>query len=240
MSVFFKILFSYLIECPSHLGRGRGGLLTADNSIVRHLREVLSSQNISASSARNEDLSFGSRFGHRQDLVARNCGLERIDGIDFGDHDASTHGAKGHSTALADITETGDDSGLSGNHDIGGALDAVDQRLAAPVHVVKLGLGNRVVDVDGGDEQLALLEHLVQVVHPSGGLLRDAVAVFEELGVLVVDKGGEIATVIKDEVQLLAILEGSKLLLQAPVVLLLGLALPGEATLLSANAHEKQ
>ena len=191
------VLFFLVAWTTLHI---RGVVLTADDSIVRHLREVLSSQNISASSSRDEDLSFGSGFGHRQDLIARNCGLERVDGIDFGNHNASTHGAKGHSTALTDITETGDDSRLSGNHDISGALDAVDQRLAASVQVVELGLGNRVVDIDGRDEQLALLEHLVQVVYPSSGLLRDAVAVFEELGVLVVDKSGEIATVIKNEV----------------------------------------
>jgi hypothetical protein len=69
------------------------------------------------------------------------------------------------------------------------------------------------------------------VVDTSGGLFRDTVAVLEEFGVFVVDKGSEITTVIKDEIQLLAILECAKLLLQAPVVFLLGLTLPGEANL---------
>jgi hypothetical protein len=36
------------------------------------------------------------------------------------------------------------------------------------------------------------------------------------LGVLGVDEGGEVTTVIKDEVELLAILEGLELLVQAP------------------------
>ena len=63
---------------------------------------------------------------------------------------------------------------LSSEHDIGGPLDPVDQGLPAAVEVVELGLGHRVVDVDGGDLQGLLGEHLVQVVHTSGGLLRQA------------------------------------------------------------------
>jgi hypothetical protein len=46
--------------------------------------------------------------------------------------------------------------------------------------------------------------------------------------VLGVDKGGEVTAVVEDEVELLAILEGEELLLKAPLVLLLGLTLPGE------------
>ena len=64
---------------------------------------------------------------------------------------------------------------LSSEHDIGGPLDPVDQGLPAAVEVVELGLGHGVVDVDGGDLQGLLGEHLVQVVHTSGGLLGQAV-----------------------------------------------------------------
>ena len=61
---------------------------------------------------------------------------------------------------------------LSSKHDICGPLDSVNQGLPAAVEVVELGLGHGVVDVDGRDLQGLLGEHLVQVVHPSGGLLR--------------------------------------------------------------------
>ena len=63
---------------------------------------------------------------------------------------------------------------LSSEHDIGGPLDPVNQGLPAAVKVVEFGLGHGVVDVDGGDLQALLGEHLVQVVHTSGGLLRQA------------------------------------------------------------------
>ena len=67
------------------------------------------------------------------------------------------------------------------------------------------------------------------MVDTSGGLLGDTVAVIKHLGVLRVDEGGQVTTVIEDKVELLVILEGVQLLLKAPLVLLLGLTLPGEA-----------
>jgi hypothetical protein len=59
--------------------------------------------------------------------------------------------------ALADVAVAADHGDLAGDHHVGGALDAVDQRFAAAVEVVELGLGDRVVDVDGREQQLAFL-----------------------------------------------------------------------------------
>jgi hypothetical protein len=203
--------------------------LTANNGIVGHNLEVLASQDVGTTSGRDEDLALGGSFGHGENLVTGDGSLEGVDGINLGDQDTGTHGTESHSTTLSDVSETGDNSSLSGNHDIGGTLDAVDQGLTASVKVVKLGLGNGVVNVDGRNKELALLEHLVQVVDTGGGLLGDTVAVLEEFGVLAVDEGSEVTTVIENEVELLAVLEGVQLLLQAPVVLLVGLTLPGKA-----------
>jgi hypothetical protein len=57
--------------------------------------------------------------------------------------------------AFADVAVTADDGDLAGDHDVGGALDAVRQRFAAAVEIVELRLGDGVVHVDGGHEQLA-------------------------------------------------------------------------------------
>ena len=76
--------------------------------------------------------------------------------------------------ALADVTEASNNSNLAGKHDIGGALDTVDERFAAAVVVVEFGLGDRVVDVNGRDLKLAVTEHLVQVVNTGSSLLRKA------------------------------------------------------------------
>jgi hypothetical protein len=200
----------------------------ADNGVVGHGREVLTGKDVTAASSGDKDLTLGSSLLHGGDLVARDGSLESVDGVNLGDNDTSTHAMESLGAALANITETSDDSDLASNHDIGGTLDTVDKRLTAAVQVVELGLGDGVVDVDGGDKEALALEHAVQVVHTGCGLLRHAVAVLEHLGVLLVDKGSQVTAVVEDQVQALAVLEGSKLLLEAPLVLLLGLALPRE------------
>ena len=75
---------------------------------------------------------------------------------------------------LADITEACNNGDLAGEHDVRGTLDTIDKRFAAAVVVVELRLGDGVVDVDGGDLQLAVAEHLVKVVNTGGGLLRQS------------------------------------------------------------------
>lgn len=200
----------------------------ADNGIVGHGLEVLAGDDVTAAGGGDKDLTDGSGLLHSGDLEAGDGGLESVDGVDLGDDDTSTHRVESLGAALADITEPSNNGDLAGNHDIGGTLDTVDKRFTAAVQVVELGLGDGVVDVDGGDKQTTLLQRTVQVVDTGGGLLGDTVAVLEHLRVLLVDEGGQVTAVVEDQVQLLVILEGEQLLLKAPLVLLLGLALPCE------------
>ena len=76
--------------------------------------------------------------------------------------------------ALAHVAVAGHQRHLAADHDVGGPVDAVDQAVATAVEVVELRLGHRVVDVDGREEQLAGLHHLVQAMHAGRGLLGDA------------------------------------------------------------------
>ena len=85
---------------------------------------------------------------HRRDLVAFHRRLQGADRVDLGHHDARALAAQRGGRALADVAEAGDHRDLAGHHDVGGALDAVDQALAAAVEVVELRLGDAVVDVD--------------------------------------------------------------------------------------------
>ena len=84
--------------------------------------------------------------------------------------------------ALADVAVAADDRDLAAEHDVGGAHQAVDERVPAAVEVVELALGDAVVDVDGGEEKRAGLLHLVEAMHAGGGLLADALAVLGDLG----------------------------------------------------------
>lgn len=71
---------------------------------------------------------------------------------------------------LADVTEAGDDSDLARKHDISRTLDTIDQGFATAVIVVKLRLGDGIVDVNSGNLQFSLAESLVEVMYTSRGL----------------------------------------------------------------------
>jgi len=204
---------------------------------------VLANNDVSVTGGGNKDVGSGSSLLHGGDLVTGHGSLEGVDGIDLGNDDSGTVRSEGLGTTLSDITETGDDSDLTGEHDIGGSLDTIDEGLSASVlivssgvtkrkwvtHVVvELGLGDGVVNVDCGGLELAVPESLVQVVNTGGGLLGDTLDVVKVLGVLVVNQVGQISSIVEDHVEGLSIGESTEGLLNTPVVLLLGLSLPGK------------
>ena len=96
------------------------------------------------------------RVVHGHDAVAFHRRLQRADRVDLGDPDRGAHAAEGLRAALAHVAVAEHHADLAGDHHVGGALDAVDQRLAAAVEVVELGLGDRVVDVDRRELQVGL------------------------------------------------------------------------------------
>jgi len=200
----------------------------AHNGVVAHHLEVLAGDDVTASGGGDEDLGDGGSLLHGDDLEPADSGLKSVDGVNLGHKDTGTGSVESLHTTLSDVTVSGNNGDLSGDHDVGSPLDTINEGLTASVQVVEFGLGDRVVDVDSGDKELVVLEHPVQVVDTGSGLLRHAVAVLEHLGVLGVKEGGEVTTIVEDHVELLAVLEGKELLLETPVVLLLGLTLPGE------------
>ena len=200
----------------------------ADDGFVFHLHEVLTADDAFAAGGGDEDVATLHDVLHGGDLEAFHGSLQGVNGVDLGDDDASTHALQGVGAALADVAVSGNHGGFAGDHHVGGSLEAVDQGLAAAVQVVELGLGDRVVDVDGGSHQLAFFETLDQVVNAGCGFLGDAFNLVEHLGITVVDDVGEVSTVVQDHVGNLTVFEGLELLLDAPVVLFFGLAFPGE------------
>ena len=141
----------------------------------------------------------------RGDLVAVHRRLQRADRVDLGDDHAGTLAAQRLRAALADVAVAADDRDLAADEDVGGAVDAVDQRVAAAVLVVELRLGDRVVDVDGGEEQRALLHHVVEPVHAGGGLLGDALDLVGDLGPAVLALGERGVEDLEDDLLLVAL-----------------------------------
>merc|ERR1719400_1990483 len=198
----------------------------ADDGVILHHHEVLASDNVLAASGGHEDVTPADSIVHGGHLETLAGGLEGIDGVDLCDDDTTAESLEGGSTALANVSVSGNQGNLACQHDISGSLDSINQRLPAAVQVVKLGLGHRVVDIDGGDLQFAGLEHLVEVVDSGGGLLRQPLDVSQVLGVLLVDEVGKVTAVVEDHVERLAVREEDGLL-NAPDVFLVSLALPG-------------
>jgi hypothetical protein len=202
----------------------------SDRLVLHHLH-VLGADDVHAARRGDEDVALRGGLLHRRDLVAFHGRLERDDGVDLRDDDARAEAAERLRAPLADVAVAGHDSDLAGEHDARRALQPVPERLAAAVEVVELRLRDRVVDVERGDLELPLLVHLVEPVDARRRLLREAadgVRPREEVGVLLVDDDREVAAVVQDHVGALAPLERDELLLDAVLVLGLGLALPGE------------
>src|SRR5215210_3913670 len=118
-----------------------------------------------------EDVSGLDHVLERGDLVALHRGLQRADRIDLGDDDTGALAAQRLRAALADVAVAEDDRDLAADHHVGATVDPVDQRVPAAVEVVELRLGDRVVDVDRREEELARVGELVEAVHAGRRLL---------------------------------------------------------------------
>lgn len=212
---------------PRHLQLAVEVADVADDRVVLHVLEVLAGDDVLAAGRRDEDGRLLARLVHVGHLVALHRRLQRVDRVDLGDEDAAAEGAQRLSAPLAHVSVAGDAAHFARDHHVRGALDSVDERLAAAVQVVELALRHRVVDVDRRRAQTVLLEPFVQIVHPGRRFLGDAADAGQELLVFVVHDVGEVAAVVQDHVQRLSVGEDERLL-DAPNVLLVRLALPGE------------
>jgi len=193
----------------------------ANDAVVTHLGHVLGSDDVAVAGASDKDLSNIKGILDASNLVARHYGLKGADGIDLSDDHTAALTTEGLGATLAHITETADASNLAAEHDIGGTLDTIDERVTAAIDIVKLALGDSVVDVDGREEKLALGGELVETVDTGGGLLRNTTDLGEDLvevaGLLLLDA-------LENGV------EAVKLLAALVVVEHLGLVLSPEAT----------
>src|SRR3954453_22228859 len=145
-----------------------------DDRLVLHPPHLLGGDDVAVARRGDEDVRRGDNVLERLDVVALHERLERADLVDLGDHDAGALGAQRGRRALADVAVAADDRDLAGEHDVGGAVDPVDERMAAAVEVVELRLRDRVVDVDRREEQVTGLGELIEAVHARRRLLGDA------------------------------------------------------------------
>ena len=143
----------------------------SNDSVVLHLVHVFGHEDTLVTSGGDEDIAEAKKIIQRQDGETFHAGLKGADGIDLGDVDNATVGTHGGGATLTDISVSADDGLLSGKHDISGTHDTIGKRVLASVKVVELGLGHRVVDIDGSEKKGSGLFHDVETVDTGGGLL---------------------------------------------------------------------
>ena len=146
----------------------------ADDRVVLHPRHVVDGDHVHVAGGGDEEVGGVDDVLERRDLVALHRRLQRADRVDLGDDHAGALAAQRLRAALADVAVAADHGDLAREHHVGGAADAVDERVATAVEVVELALGDRVVDVDRREQQRSALHHLVEAVHAGGRLLGDA------------------------------------------------------------------
>uniref|UniRef100_A0A0N4ZL50 NAD-specific glutamate dehydrogenase n=1 Tax=Parastrongyloides trichosuri TaxID=131310 RepID=A0A0N4ZL50_PARTI len=146
----------------------------ADDGVVAHGAHVLDADDVLVARGGNEDVGLVGDVFERLDLIAFHRRLQGADRVDLGDDHAGAAVAQAGRRALAHVAVATDHGDLARQHDVGAATNGVDKRFTAAVQVVELGLGDAVVDVDGGERQFALFRHLIQAVNARGRLFRHA------------------------------------------------------------------
>jgi hypothetical protein len=155
----------------------------ADDGLILHPRHVIVVDDADIAGGGDENIGLVRRVVHGDHPIAFHRGLQGADRVDFGDPHRRAQALERLRATLADIAVAQHHRDLAGDHHVGGALDAVHQRFAAAVEVVEFGLGDRVVDVDGGEGQPALFLHGVQAMDAGRRFLGHALDVGLDSGI---------------------------------------------------------
>jgi hypothetical protein len=109
---------------------------------------VISGDNISVTSGSNEDIDLIKDILYSHNFESFHTGLQGTDGITLSHEHSGSTSLHAHGRALSDIAETTDKDLLTGNHDIGGSVESIRERVSATVVVIELALGDRVIHID--------------------------------------------------------------------------------------------
>merc|ERR1712227_238977 len=156
----------------------------ANDSIVFHLLHVLQDDDLEVACRCDKDIHFRDDAFHLHQLEALHACLQRTDRVALRDQHASTRATHREGAAFPHVAIATNQTAFATDHHVRGAHDAVWQRVAATINVIKLRLRNAVVYVDGREEELALRSHLLQAVHARSRFLADTVAGFRHSCVL--------------------------------------------------------
>ena len=110
----------------------------ADDRLVLHPRHVGGGDDVLVAGGGDEDVGGLDDVLEGGDLVAVHRRLQRADRVDLGDDHPGALAAQRLRAALAHVAVAADDRDLAADQHVGGAVDAVDERVPAAVLVVEL------------------------------------------------------------------------------------------------------
>ena len=155
-----------------------------DDGAVLHLAHLCCADDAGVAGGGHEDVGVANDFVEGLDFVAFHGGLECANRVDFGDDHAGALTAQGLCAALTHVAVAAHDCNLACHHHVGGAVDAVDEGVAAAIEIVELGLGHGIVHVDCRELEAAGLGHLVKAMHAGSGFFGNAAESFASAGPL--------------------------------------------------------
>ena len=155
-----------------------------DDGAVLHLAHLCCADDAGVAGGGHEDVGVAHDFVEGLDFVAFHGGLQSANRVDFGDDHASALTAEGLGAALTHVAVAAHDGNLACHHHVGGAVDAVDEGVAAAVEIVELGLGHGIVHVDCRELEASGLGHLVKAMHAGSSFFGNAAESFAGAGPL--------------------------------------------------------
>ncbi len=159
-----RLHLDFVVEVPD----------VAHDGLVLHPLHVIEGDDVLVAGGGDEDVGGFDHIFECQDFVSFHCCLQSTDRVDLGDDHPAALAFERLAAAFTHIAVPADHGDLAREHDIACAVESVDERVATAVDIVELGFGDRVVDIDRGEGELAFSCELVEAVDACGCFFGDA------------------------------------------------------------------
>lgn len=149
----------------------------AHNGVVLHFGHVLRHDDILVPRGGDEDVGLVQHIIDGLHRVPLHQSLQGTDRVYLTHHNSRPTTLQCRSAALTYIPVASHEGQLTCNHHIGSPHDSVGKGVSTAIHVVELRFGHGIIDVNGGEQQLTLVLHFIESMHPRGSLLGNPPAV---------------------------------------------------------------
>merc|ERR1719234_799421 len=209
-----------------HVDLGVAVAHVADNAPVLHLVHVVPGHHVLVAGCRDYDVNALDNLCQLHNLKTIHASLKRTDRVNLSDIDHAPKVFQGLAATLSNLTIPCHKNLFSTKHDVGGALEAVNDGLATGVEVVVLGLDHRVVHIHRRHQQLVALAQLVESVNPCNGFLNNAPHQLEDCWELFHHDMGGVPPIVENHIWLPRLCRNGSL--NAPPEVFLALSPPGK------------